>query len=157
MATLHYLPPVKPSAIALGTVFTQGVHMAVLAPVFGDTYDRARRSSSTSQFLHSREATTSAVLFGGTLVGAGIQTYALAAILNATGTLSYKGAMYTGGLVWACHSVGGVIGGLLGYGADAQAKPRDASEVLVGAFAGMMDTIGLGMFLTWWGTRTLDF
>jgi hypothetical protein len=155
--SIQYLPSVKPSAIALGTVFTQGVHMAVLAPVFGEVYDRSKRASSTSQFLHSREATTSAALFGGTLLGAGIQTYALAAILNATGTLSYKGAMYTGGLVWACHSVGGIIGGLLGFGAEGQAQKRDASEVLVGAVAGLMDTVGLGVFLTWWGTRTLDF
>jgi len=155
--SLQYLPAVKPSAIALGTVFSQGVHMVVLRNVFGDTYQRAQRSSSTSQFLHSREATTSAVLFGSTLLGAGIQTYALAALINATGTLSYKGAMYTGGLVWAAHSVGGIIGGLIGYGAEADSKPKDAAEVLVGAVTGLMDTVGLGVFLTWWGTRTLDF
>jgi len=155
--SLHYLPSVKPSAIALGTVFVQSVHTAVLAPVFGETYERAKRSSRSSNTIYSKEATTSAVLFGTTFLGSGIQTYALAALLQATGTLSYKGAMYTGGLIWATHSVGAVMGGLLGVGADAQAKPKDAAEVVVGVVAGLMDTVGLSVFLTWWGTRTLDF
>jgi len=155
--SLQYFPAVKPSAIALGTVYSQVVHTALLAPVFGDAYERSKRASSNSAFLHSREATTSAVLFGSTLVGSGLQTYAMAALINATATLSYKGAASIGTLVWATHSVGSIIGGLLGQGTDATNKPKDASEVVVGAVAGLLDTVGLGMFLVWWGTRTLDF
>ena len=55
----------------------------------------------------------------------------MGALINATGTLSYKGAAYLGGLVWMTHSVGGAIGGLLGYGGEVLNKPRDASEFVL--------------------------
>merc|ERR1711981_597217 len=48
MATLHYLPPVKPSAIALGTVFNHAVSLAVLAPVFGETSHQTSHRLSPS-------------------------------------------------------------------------------------------------------------
>merc|ERR1711964_873841 len=54
MATLHYLPPVKPSAIALGVVFTQASAAAVLTPLFGDTYNRAKAADSKEEFFKSR-------------------------------------------------------------------------------------------------------
>ena len=41
------LPPVKPSAIALGIVFNQAASLAVLAPLFGDTYQRAKAADSS--------------------------------------------------------------------------------------------------------------
>ena len=39
-------PPVKPSAIALGTVYTHTISLAVLAPLFGDTYKRAQNADT---------------------------------------------------------------------------------------------------------------
>jgi hypothetical protein len=42
ISVLIDLPPVKPSAIALGTLFTHAASLAVLGPVFGDTYHRAQ-------------------------------------------------------------------------------------------------------------------
>jgi len=68
-------------------------------------------------------------MFGATLVGSGLQSYAMGALLNATGTLSIKGAAYVGGLVWACNSVGGILGGFVGAGGDGSANKKDASEV----------------------------
>merc|ERR1711864_60220 len=95
MATLHYLPPVKPSAIALGTVFNHAVSLAVLAPVFGETYHRAQAANTKEEFFKSKEAATAAASWGSAL-----QSYGVGALINATGTLSYKGAAYLGSLIF---------------------------------------------------------
>merc|ERR1712225_232674 len=100
MATLHYLPPVKPSAIALGVVFNQVASVGVLAPLFGDTYQRAKAADSKEEFFKSKEAATAAASWGSSLVGSAIQTYGVAALINATGTLSYKGSAYLGSLIF---------------------------------------------------------
>ena len=99
------LPPVKPSAIALGIVFTQASSAAILAPLFGDTYNRAQAADSKEEFFKSRETATAAASWGSSIVGSGLQTYGVAALLNATGTLSYKGSAYLGTLVF-CASAG---------------------------------------------------
>jgi len=152
--SVHYLPPIKPSAIALGTAFTQLSHTAVLAPLFGDSYDKARKQNSSSDFLHSKEAKTGAALLGATIVGSGVQSYAMAALLTTTGTLSYKGAAYLGGLVWLTTSTGGLIGGILGFG-DPNTRPADAKEIIVGVTSSLFDTVGLSLVLNWWGVRTV--
>lgn len=102
------LPPVKPSAIALGIVFNQAASLAVLAPLFGDTYHRAKAADSSEEFFKSREAATAAASWGTSLVGSGIQTYGVAALINATGTLSYKGAAYLGSLIFMASAAPGV-------------------------------------------------
>jgi hypothetical protein len=102
------LPPVKPSAIALGIVFNQAASLAVLAPLFGDTYHRAKAADSSEEFFKSREAATAAASWGSSLVGSGIQTYGVAALINATGTLSYKGAAYLGSLIFFASAAPGV-------------------------------------------------
>lgn len=61
------LPPVKPSAIALGTVFNQTVETAVLTPLFGQTYQRAKVANSKEEFVRSKEATSAAVAWGTTV------------------------------------------------------------------------------------------
>jgi Protein of unknown function (DUF1761) len=94
------LPPVKPSAIALGTVFNHVVSLAVIAPVFGDTYRRAQQANTKEDFFKSKEAQTAAVTWGSSLVGSAIQAYGVGALINATGTLSYKGAAYLGSLIF---------------------------------------------------------
>lgn len=94
------LPPVKPSAIALGIVFNQLSSAAVLAPLFGDTYHRARAADSKEEFFKSREAATAAASYGSSILGSAIQTYGVGALINATGTLSYKGAAYLGSLIF---------------------------------------------------------
>ena len=102
---MDYLPPVKPSAIALGTLFNHAANMAVLTPLFGETYHKAQNASSKEEFIKSKEAASAAALYGSTLVGSGLQTYAVAAVLNHCNVLSYKGAAYIGGLVFAATSV----------------------------------------------------
>lgn len=94
------LPPVKPSAIALGIVFTQVSSAAVLAPIFGDTYHRAKAADSKEEFFKSKEAATAAASVGSSILGSAIQSYGVGALINATGTLSYKGAAYLGALIF---------------------------------------------------------
>jgi hypothetical protein len=94
------LPPVKPSAIALGTVYNHAISLAVLGPIFGDTYREAQRANSKEEFFKSKEAASAATAWGSSLVGSAVQTYGVGALLNATGTLTYKGAAYLGSLVF---------------------------------------------------------
>lgn len=77
----------------------------MLAPIFGETYKKAQKSDSKEEFIKSREAASTAALYGSTLAGSAIQTYAIAAVLNHCGALSYKGAAYIGGLIFAATSV----------------------------------------------------
>lgn len=144
------LPPVKPSAIALGTVFNHGVELAVLSPLFGQTYQRAKQADTSEEFLKSKEATSAAVAWGTTFVGSAIKSYGVGALINATGTLSYKGAAYLGGLIFAATSAPGVLIQLI-----SERRPLDTVGVSVAAK--LFETIGLSVFLTWWGTRTNPF
>lgn len=94
----------KPSAIALGTLYTHAVSLAVLGPVFGDTYKRAQAANSKEEFLKSKEAASAAAAYGSSLVGSAVQCYGVGALINATGTLSYKGAAYLGSLIFFASS-----------------------------------------------------
>ena len=98
------LPPVKPSAIAIGTVFNSVVAGAVLAPVFGDVYHRAQEANTKEEFFKSKEASTAAASYGTSILGSALQVYGIGALINATGTMSYKGAAYLGTLVFFASS-----------------------------------------------------
>ncbi|KAJ0109134.1 hypothetical protein N8I77_001821 [Diaporthe amygdali] len=148
--SLHYLPPVKPSAIALGAVFNQTVETAVLSPLFGQAYQSAKRANSSEQFIQSKEATSVAVAWGTTAVGSALQSYGVGALLNATGTLSYKGAAYLGGLIFLATSAPTFI-------AQVFQEKRALETVGISVVAKAFETVGLATFLTWWGTRTNPF
>ncbi|RMY15436.1 hypothetical protein D0867_06831 [Hortaea werneckii] len=145
-----YLPPVKPSAVALGTVYNHAVSLAVLGPVFGDTYRQAQASNTKEEFFKSKEAASAAAAWGTSLIGSGVQSYGVGALLNATGTLSYKGAAYMGGLIFMASSAPSFI-------AQIFTEKRPLDTVAVGALARVFETVGLSMFMTWWGTRTNPF
>jgi len=148
--SLHYLPPVKPSAVALGTLFSQTAELAVLSPLFGQTYQRAKAASTKEEFLQSKEASSAAVAYGTTLVGSALQSYGVGALINATGTLSYKGAAYLGGLIFMATSAPAIV-------AQVFTEKRPLDLVGMGIAAKLVETVGLSMFLTWWGTRTNPF
>ena len=76
-----------------------------MTPLFGETYHKVKASNSKEEFLRSKEAASAATAYGSSLVGSAIQTYGVAALLNATGTLTYKGAAYVGGLIFAATTV----------------------------------------------------
>lgn len=170
---LHHidLPPVKPSAIALGTIFTHTASLGILAPVFGDTYHRAQAANSKEEFIKSKEAAGAAAAWGSSLVGSAVQTYGVAALINATGTLSYKGAAYLGTLIFFASSAPGVRSqSILPYNplrnssdkyiqvvSQVFSEKRPLDTIAVGAVSRVFETVGLSLFLTWWGTRTNPF
>ncbi|KAJ5906244.1 uncharacterized protein N7473_003160 [Penicillium subrubescens] len=143
-------PPVKPSAIAMGTFFTHTASLGILAPVFGDTYHRAQSANSKEEFIKSKEAAGAAAAWGSSLVGSAVQTYGVAALINATGTLSYKGAAYLGTLIFFASSAPGFVSQIF-------SEKRPLDTVAVGAVSRVFETVGLSLFLTWWGTRTNPF
>ncbi|KAK4219705.1 hypothetical protein QBC37DRAFT_409571 [Rhypophila decipiens] len=148
--SLQYFPAVKPSAIALGTVFNHATELAVMTPLFGATYKKAKASNSKEEFLKSQEATSTAIAWGSALVGSALQSYGVGALINATGTLSYKGSAYLGALIFAATSAPGFINSLF--------VEKQTLEVIgVGALAKLVETVGLSVVLTWWGTRTGPF
>jgi len=148
--SLQYFPAVKPSAIALGTIFNHTVELAVLSPIFGQTYQRAKVANTKEEFVKSREATGAAIAWGTALVGSALQSYGVGALINATGTLSYKGAAYLGGLIFAATSAPTFIGQIF-------VEKRAAEQVGPNVLAKLFETVGLSVFLTWWGTRTNPF
>jgi Protein of unknown function (DUF1761) len=54
--------------------------------------------------VKSKEAASAAAAWGTSLVGSAIQSYGVAALINATGTLSYKGSAYLGSLIFMASS-----------------------------------------------------
>ncbi|KAI9727154.1 MAG: hypothetical protein M1828_007355 [Chrysothrix sp. TS-e1954] len=150
MATLHYLPPVKPSAIALGTVYNHAISLAILTPLFGDTYQKAQAANSKEEFFKSKEAASAAAAWGSSLTGSALQTYGVGALINATGTLSQKGAAYLGTLIFLGTSAPSIISQFF-------LEKRPIDTVAIGALARVFETVGLSMFLTYWGTRTNPF
>lgn len=75
-----------------------------MAPLFGETYNRAQSANTKEEFFKSKEAATAAATWGSSLVGSAIQSYGVGALINATGTLSYKGAAYLGSLIFFASS-----------------------------------------------------
>ncbi|KIN06671.1 hypothetical protein OIDMADRAFT_17427 [Oidiodendron maius Zn] len=148
--SLHYLPAVKPSAIALGTAFNHAASLAILTPLFGDTYHRAQAANSKEEFIRSKEAASAATAWGTSLAGSALQSYGVGALINATGTLSYKGAAYLGSLIFLASSAPSFI-------AQITTERRPIDTIAVGALARVFETVGLSLFLTWWGTRTNPF
>ncbi|KAH9845494.1 DUF1761-domain-containing protein, partial [Teratosphaeria destructans] len=144
------LPPVKPSAIALGTVYNHAISLAILGPVFGETYRQAQAANSKEEFFKSKEAASAAAAWGTSLTGSAIQAYGVGALINATGTLSYKGAAYLGSLIFFASSAPSII-------AQVFTEKRPIDTVAVGLVGRVLETVGLSVFLTWWGTRTSPF
>ena len=54
--------------------------------------------------MKSKEAAGAAAAWGSSLVGSAVQSYGVGALINATGTLSYKGAAYLGSLIFMASS-----------------------------------------------------
>lgn len=80
----------------------------MLAPLFGQTYQRAKAANSKEEFIHSKEATGAAVALSTSVLGSALQAYGVGALINATGTLSYKGATYLGALIFMATAAPGV-------------------------------------------------
>lgn len=145
----------------------------VMGPLFGETYRRAKAANSSEEFVKSKEASSAAVAWGTSLVGSALQSYGVGALINATGTLSYKGATYLGALIYMATAAPTVSSLSLSlsilssryldtntprqYLTQLLSEKRPVDTVAVSATAKAFETIGLSIFLTWWGTRTNPF
>ena len=98
----------------MGTVFNHAASLAILSPVFGDTYKRAKAADSKEEFLKSKETASAAAAWGSSLVGSAIQSYGVGALIIGTGTLSYKSAAYLGSIIFMASSAPSV-GSILYY------------------------------------------
>jgi hypothetical protein len=76
----------------------------VLGPLFGDAYKQAQNANSKEEFAKSKEAASAAAAWGSSLGGSALQAYGVGALINATGTLSQKGAAYLGALIFFASS-----------------------------------------------------
>ena len=140
----------------------------MLGPVFGDTYRQAQASNSKEEFFKSKEAASAASAWGTSLVGSAVQSYGVGALINATGTLSYKGAAYLGTLIFFASSAPSVSITIHFHTsqhpltipqfiAQITTEKRPMEQVAVGALARVFETVGLSVFLTYWVTRTNPF
>jgi len=143
---VSYFPSVRPSAIVLGTVFEHVSSFIVYGPLFGQTWQKAMNADKNSEFWKSKEAENAAVVYGTSLVSAGIQTYAIAALIQLTGTVSYKGAASLGALVFGAQTLPSLVTSLF-Y------EKRPSGYVTVRAASGLLQTLGLALILVGYGTR----
>lgn len=157
--------------------------------MFGDTYHRAQAANSKEEFFKSKEAASAAAAWSSSLIGSAVQSYGVGALINATGTLSYKGAAYLGSLIFFASAAPGVsilfmhfsncvgswviskqskgCGGRyisgwltlvdLQFISQVVTERRPMDTIAVGALTRVLETVGLSLFLTWWGTRTNPF
>ncbi|ODV89778.1 hypothetical protein CANCADRAFT_4404 [Tortispora caseinolytica NRRL Y-17796] len=146
--SLQYLPYVKPSAIAIGTIFTQAATLSSGFPIIGAAINKAKTSDTPEEFLRTRESASALALYGASVVGSGLQTYATAALLQLTGTLTYKGAAYLGGLVFAISAVPQLVTAIV-------IDKRPSEYVLGRVLSSLFETVGLALTLNWWGTRDI--
>ena len=79
-----------------------------MGPLFQETYHKAKSSQNSEEVIKSREAATAAATWGSTLVGSALQSYGVGALINATTTVSYKGAAYLGSLIFFASAAPGV-------------------------------------------------
>lgn len=84
-------------------------------------------------------------------------------MINSTGTLSYKGAAYLGSLIFFASTGPSVCIFLELYQtllihsqiiAAVVTEKRPLDTVAVGVVTKVFETVGLSLFLTYWGTRT---
>ncbi|KAK9236396.1 hypothetical protein V1525DRAFT_407213 [Lipomyces kononenkoae] len=144
--SLKYFPPVSPSAIALGTAFSHGTSLLLSAPIFGSAYDRTKTIDTPEEFIKSKEAAGALAIWGSSLIGSAAKTYAVAALLQSTGTITQRGAIYLGGLLFAIGTVPGAF-------VNVFAEKRPLEYILVKIVSELLDTVGLAAVLNWWGTR----
>jgi hypothetical protein len=97
-----------------------------------------------------------------------VQAYGVGALINATGTLSYKGAAYLGSLIFFASAAPSVyqlptlsprhkVTNNDQIISQTLTEKRPLDTILVGAAARIFETVGLSLFLTYWGTRTNPF
>ncbi|KAF5101708.1 hypothetical protein D0Z00_000782 [Geotrichum galactomycetum] len=121
--------------------------MITVSPIFGALFQKAKSADSPKELLKSQEAASALTVYGSSITGSAIQSYAVGALLNLTGTVTYKGASYLGGLIFLISQTPQIVNNVL-------LEKRPVDLVIAKIVASLLETIGLSLTLTWWGTRT---
>jgi len=145
--SLEYLPSVRGTSIVIGSAFSLLSSQIVYGPVFGQIWNKAMQQDKNSEFW-KREAGPIATTYVSSIGAAVAQAYGVAALINVTGTLSYKGAAYLGGLLLLVNTAPSAVHSIF-------VEKRPAEFVGVKAVSQVLETVGLALVLTWWGTRTV--
>lgn len=135
------------SAIAIGTAFTHASSLISFVPVFGAAFQKVKKIREENDHdAQVHEAVSATAKWGASLTGSALQTYAVAALLNISGTTTIKGATCIGSLLFMTSTVPTIINNLL--------LSRESCEVIVAKLvASLLETVGLAITLTWWGTK----
>lgn len=143
---VSYFPAIRPSALAVGTVYEHLTSALVFGPLFGQTWQKAMNSDKNSEFWKTKEAQSAVAAYGGSLVSSGLQTYCISALMQLTGTVTYKGSVYLGALVFGATSVPGIV-------ASMGAEKRPIEYTAIKAVTGAIQSMGLALVLTAYGHR----
>lgn len=103
-----------------------------------------RLQDKNSEFWKTKEAQSAVSIYSASLVSSGFQTYCISALLQLTGTVSYKGTAYLGLIVFGATSVPGVVSSMF-------AERRPVEYTAIKSVTGLIQTVGLGLVLTAFG------
>ena len=143
---VSYFPSIRPAALALGTVYEHVTSALVYGPLFGSTWERVMNADKNSEFWKTKDAQSAAAIYGSSLVSSGFQTYCVSALLQLTGTVSYKGSAYLGLIIFGATSVPGIISSTF-------TEKRPLEYVAIKSVTALLQTVGLGVVLTAFGHR----
>lgn len=143
---VSYFPSIRPSALAVGTLFEHLTSALVYGPLFGQTWQKAMNSDKNSEFWKTKEAQSAVAAYGGSVLSSGVQTYCISALMQLTGTVSYKGSMYLGALIFGASSVPGIV-------ASIGTERRPVEYTAIKAVVGAIQSVGLAVVLTAFGHR----
>lgn len=146
----NYFPSVRPSALAVGIGFEFISGFIVEGNLLKSTYERAKSSSDPEAFAKSKEAENTAVVVGTNLVSSAIQTYGVAALINLTGTHTYKGAASLGSLIFAAAYLPSIVSSYFKESAN-------TDYLIAKTVQGVVQTVGSSLALVAYGTRDSIF
>jgi len=146
--SLEYLPSVRGSGIVVGSAFSLLSSQIVYGPLLGSIWSKAMQQDKNSEFW-KREAGPVAATYASSVAAAVAQAYGVGALINVTGTLSYKGAAYLGALLLLVNTAPSAVHSIF-------VEKRPTEFVAVKAVSQVLETVGLSLVLTWWGTRSVS-
>jgi len=141
--SLEYLPSVKPSALAIGALYSHVSSFIVYGPLLGSNFNKAMQQDKNSEFW-KREAGPIGVTYVSSVSAAIVQAYGVSALLKQTGTASFTGAAYLGLLLLFINAAPSAATSVF-------VEKRPVEYVLVKALAQAVEVLGLTLVLNWWG------
>ncbi|EEB09421.1 DUF1761 family protein [Schizosaccharomyces japonicus yFS275] len=141
-----YFPYVRPSAILLGSAFNYAADFMVYGPLMGNTWAKVMRNEEEFECCKGSLKKQATCSFLSKSVGTLIQAYSIGALLQLTGTVSYKGAFYLGLYVYGATAVHDMVDFLF-------LEKRSMAYAAIKSIAAFIKTVGLPVLLLGYGVR----